>query len=176
MSACRMDLLEAHLRGDVHGEALETLVTHLGACAACHQELAWLRVEHRAFADRARDLTPPYVQLAPLRQQVDARIAARAQHHRRARAAKSGGALLSAVAAVLIAVFVSVPAPSSQQALSWMAPETCSSLEPGAAASGLEAICTAPSTPHELVAAVENQFDACLVATPRWLPSTGLCE
>lgn len=175
--SCRPDLLEAHVRGELCAAQSAQVAEHLDACTACHEELSWLRTEHRLLAERARHLTPPYLQLANLRAGVDARISQRAREHRRIRFARGGGAVLSAFAAALIAfVIASVPERGGQAELSWLAPETCSSMERGGTGSDLVALCVAASGGHERWAAVENVFDACLVATPHALPGVGMCH
>lgn len=175
--SCRPDLLDAHQRGELHGAAAERVVAHLATCSECRAELAWLRAEHRLFAERARRLTPPYVQLAKVRGKVDGALRQRRRAQKRARATRSGGAVLSAFAAVLVAFVVStLPGPTGEAQLGWLDPATCSSIEQDGTAGGLGAFCVAASGGHELLAAVENEFGACLVATPDALPESGSCR
>lgn len=171
MSPCPEEELERYARGAQSTEEAERLRAHLSGCPRCAREVAWQRLEQRLISERARRELPHPLELARLRRATLGRIPeAMAAAHRRefkGRAVSAGRALLSAGCAVL-AAFAIAYLPHSDAPLPVLdtAAADCMSQEP-------DAFCPPPTSPHERVAAVEDAFDACLVATPHLGPGAG---
>lgn len=175
IAPCQPEQLEAFARGQLPPAEADAVRAHLGACEGCARELAWLRTERELLQARARAKEPHPVHAAMLRRSLEARLAReRPAPNRlwRDRAPFAGRAMLSAFAAVLLA-FVTASLPSGNSGVSigiaQAAGSSCVSME-------VAGFCPPPSEPQELMAAVEDQFDACLVATPRTGPGANeLC-
>jgi hypothetical protein len=58
MSGCDFDALESLAAGELAPELVGKALSHAADCPACARELALLRKERAAFADRARDSAP----------------------------------------------------------------------------------------------------------------------
>lgn len=148
----------------------EAVRSHLGQCAVCAREVAWLGQEQRLFERHAEAQMPPPLKMLALRRSVEAQLPERPVRRLwwRWRPGIPGAAraLVTATAALMGAFFfASLPQLGSGGLALGGVGSSCVSMDSAA-------FCAAPSAPHELVAAVEDRFDACLVATP-WLQPGG---
>ncbi|MFL5344996.1 MAG: anti-sigma factor family protein [Hyalangium sp.] len=166
--ACREHELDALLAGELSPAEAERVRTHAEGCAACTHTLAWLKLERGWMAQRARRIPArPALNFSAL----EARLAAAkgaapapgASPRRAARSAPRQGhwshrgmMALGAAAAVAFMVFGvaqvrpvnALEEPWSQEVL----------------ASGLLEACV--DTSGEEMAATEDRFRACLIASP----------
>lgn len=157
--ACRERELDALLAGELSAADAERVRAHAEACAACHHALAWLKLERGWMAQRARRMPArPTLSFAAL----EARLAAAPRRPERATPPHRSGwshrtmmalGAAAAMAFVLFGVAQVRPVPPgeplwSQEVL----------------ASGLLQACVDPS--GEAVAALEDRFNACLIASP----------
>lgn len=172
MTPCLGEHLEGYVEGALPSAEAEAVFAHLRQCDRCTKEVSWLRTERRLLSDCSAREPVTTFELGRVRRHVLRRVPQiQAITHRRQmkeRAFGAGRALLSASAAVVLAfVFASLPPRSEPLALASLAEADCMSRE--------IAFCGPPTSAHERVAAVEDAYDACLVATPRQGPD-GLAQ
>lgn len=171
-NVCREQDLDALLAGELSLADAERVRAHAETCAACNHALAWLKLERGWMAQRARRMPArPALSFAAL----EARLAAasapahpapapvvasrrpeRATPRRRSDWSHRAMMALGAVAAVAFIVFSVTqvrPVHSSEELWSQEV-----------LASGLLQACVDPS--GEAVAALEDRFSACLIASP----------
>ena len=172
--ACREQELDALLAGELSRADAERVRAHAEGCAACTHALAWLKLERGWMTQRARRM-PARASLSF--EALEARLAAAKQAParpestrvpeprraertpaRRSNWSYRGVMALGAAAAMAFIVFGVV------QARPVNAPEELWSQD--VLASGLVQACVDPS--GEAVAALEDRFSACLIATPAW--------
>lgn len=172
--ACREQELDALLAGELSLADAERVRAHTEGCAACTHALAWMKLERGWMTQRARRMPArPSLSFEAL----EARLAAAKQAPARPESTRvpeprraertpprrsnwsfRGVMALGAAAAVGFIVFGVV------QARPVNAPEVLWSQD--VLASGLVQACVDPS--GEAVAALEDRFSACLIATPAW--------
>jgi anti-sigma factor RsiW len=170
--SCREQDLDALLAGELSLADAERVRTHAEACTACNHALAWLKLERGWMAQRARRMPArPALNFAALEARlaaasaparpVPAPVAAprrseRATSRRRSdwshRAMMAVGAV-AAVAFIFFGVAHVRPVHSGEELWSQEV-----------LASGLLQACVDPS--GEAVAALEDRFNACLIASP----------
>jgi anti-sigma factor RsiW len=174
--SCREQELDALLAGELSPADAERVRAHAEGCAACTHALAWLKLERGWMAQRARR-TParPALSFSALEARLAtpgaaARLApapvaaphrpARA-HSRRAEWSHRGKMALGVAAATAFFLFgvAQVRRPVSSSEVPW---------SQEVLASGMLQACVDPS--GEAVAALEDRFNACLIASPA-LPS-----
>lgn len=163
-NVCREQDLDALLAGELSLADTERVRAHAETCAACNHALAWLKLERGWMAQRARRMPArPALDFAAL----EARLAPAsgvAASHRPERAAPRRGTgwshrammalgAVAAVAFILFSVTQVRPVHSSEELWSQ-----------DVLASGLLQACVDPS--GEAVAALEDRFSACLIASP----------
>ncbi len=163
--ACREQELDAWLAGELSPADTERVRAHAEGCAACQHAMAWLKLERTWVAQRARR-TPARTALnfAALEARLaaaEARLPVSAPMGRRATPRRHEGShrgklVMGAAAAVAFFLFgmaqvrpvPSLEEPWSQEVL----------------VSGRVAACV--DTSGEAVAALEDRFSACLIASP----------
>lgn len=161
MTPCLGELLESYAQEALPSDDRGAVEAHLSVCEGCRREVQWLRAEHRAFSERAR-LDPPALKMKAVRRDLMKRIQPVEQRFLwRQRLLGASRTLVSAGAAVVLAfVFASRPiSPTESEAIAAFG-SGCMSME-------VSGFCAPPSETHELVAAIEQAYDACLLATPR---------
>lgn len=173
MTPCLDEHLEAYALGRLNPDEAKAVCTHLELCDACRRELAWLRTEQRLFAERRARTSPHPIQMANLRRATLNRVpqALETSHRRerRMKAVSAGRALLSAAGAVL-AAFVVAYLPQNPR------PLVVASVDGADCRSEVAGPFCAPNGGnYERIAAVEDLFDACLVATPH-LGDADFCQ
>ncbi|WP_224247582.1 anti-sigma factor family protein [Hyalangium gracile] len=167
--ACREQELDLLLAGELSPTDAERVRAHAEGCAACAHALAWLKLERGWMAQRARRMPArPALNFAALEARLAAKNGAPAprpmaeprravrSEPRRPHWSHRGMMAMGAAAAVAFITFGlaqvrpahSLEEPWSQEVL----------------ASGLLQACVDPS--GEAVAALEDRFSACLIATP----------
>ncbi|MBN1207234.1 MAG: zf-HC2 domain-containing protein [Myxococcaceae bacterium] len=167
--SCREQELDALLAGELSPADAERVRAHAQGCAACAHALAWLRLERGWMAQRARRMPArPALDFSAL----EARLASAgarptpapgAAPHRAARIASPrsqwshrGVMAMGAAAAVAFIVFgVGQVRPVSSPEVPW---------SQEVLVSGMLQACVDPS--GEAVAALEDRFSACLIASP----------
>ncbi|MDY7230309.1 zf-HC2 domain-containing protein [Hyalangium rubrum] len=168
--ACRELELDALLSEELSPAEAERVRAHVDGCAACQHALSWLKLERGWMTQRARR-TParpaldfsalqarlaapsPTVPPAPIKESRVRRALAR-----RGEWAHGGKMVMGAAAAVAFFVFGVTPmrpVPSVDEV--WSSQEVV-------LASGPVLACVDPS--GEAVAALEDRFGACLIASP----------
>lgn len=172
--ACREQELDALLAGELSPADAERVRAHAQGCAACSHALAWLKLERGWMAQRARRMPArPGLDFAALEARLaraDTNASARptpvlaAAKRRETRAtprrtewSHRGMMAMGAVAAMAFIFFgvVQVRPVNSTGEVLW---------SQEVLASGLVQACVDPS--GEAVAALEDRFNACLIATP----------
>ena len=170
--ACREQDLAALLAGELALADAERVRAHTEACAACSHALAWLRLERGWMAQRARRMPErPALSFSALEARLAAakaparpvrapvampRRSERATPRRRSDWAQRAMMALGAVSAVAFIFFgVAQVRPVSSGEELW---------SQEVLASGLLQACVDPS--GEAVAALEDRFSACLIASP----------
>jgi len=162
--ACREQELDALLAGELAPADAERVRAHTESCAACTHALAWLKLERGWMTQRARrGPARPALSFDALEARLAAAPVAVARHSERATPRRSdwsyrGVMALGAAAAVAFIFFGVV------QVRPVNSPEELWSQE--VLASGLVQVCVDPS--GEAVAALEDRFSACLIASPAW--------
>jgi anti-sigma factor RsiW len=171
-NVCREQDLDALLAGELSLADAERVRAHAETCAACNHALAWLKLERGWMAQRARRMPArPALSFEALETRLAAATAParpapapgaasrrteRATPRRRSDWSHRAVMALGAVAAVAF-IFFSVtqvrPVHSSEEMWSQEV-----------LASGLLQACVDPS--GEAVAALEDRFSACLIASP----------
>lgn len=166
--ACREQALDGLLAGELSPAEAERVRAHAESCAACQHALSWLKLERGWMAQRARR---PSARPALDFSAVQARLEGKSPSHERptprpARATPQrthwshrGIVAMGAAAAVAFLLFGGGqpvnPSPYSAEEI-WSSQEVL--------VSGLPQACMDPS--GEAVAATEDRFGACLIATP----------
>jgi hypothetical protein len=102
---CDREALDALVLGRLGAEGEAEVIAHARGCAACSEELAWLRTERALFTERREAALPPEIWQA-----VERRISERPRPSRRATVAAVALAL-GAAAALAIAVHPWTEAP-----------------------------------------------------------------
>jgi anti-sigma factor RsiW len=162
--ACREHELDALLAGELSPAEAERVRAHAEGCAACQHALSWLKLERGWMAQRARR---PAARPALDFSAVQARLAAKSapsprpvrEAPQRFHWSQRGMLAMGVAAAVAFFLFggsqpVSPAHYSGEEA--WSSQEVL--------VSGLPQACVDPS--GEAVAATEDRFGACLIATP----------
>jgi anti-sigma factor RsiW len=171
--ACRELELDGLLAGELSAAEAERVRAHAEGCAACQHKLSWLKLERGWMAQRARR---PEARPALDFSAVQARLKAQAAGVRapqasvgRARPGRAAprrgewsqrGMLAVGAAAAVALLLFGTGQPGSP--VPYSAEEPWSSQE--VLASGLLQACVDPS--GEAVAALEDRFGACLIASP----------
>ena len=169
MRCGRQGELAAFVLGERDGagaSSAEAIRAHVAACASCAEEARWIAAEQALFT-RRRELAAP----AP---PPFAAVMARARRgeglslrERAARPARVGSML--AAAAVLLGVLVTRPERRGEPAeIVAEPPMELSCFEGQPIAVEMEAFVT-----DRAIASVEDQYDACMVATPLLRPLRG---
>lgn len=161
--ACREQELDALLAGELSLADTERVRAHIEGCAACTHALAWLKLERGWMTQRARRVPArPALSFEALEARLAAakQAPARPESARRSNWSYRGVMALGAAAAMAFIVFGVV------QARPVNAPEELWSRSQDVLASGLVQACVDPS--GDAVAALEDRFSACLIATPAW--------
>ena len=140
--------------------AAEGLRAHLAACPSCAEEARWLAAERQLFAQRSAVAAapPPFAAVMARARGGDVRED-RARAARRARV----GVILAAAAA-LLGFFVTHPGARSREVATEIVAEPAMELscfEGQPIAVELEAFVT-----DRAIASVEDQYGACMLATP----------
>jgi anti-sigma factor RsiW len=170
--SCREQDLDALMAGELSLADAERVRAHAEACAACNHALAWLKLERGWMAQRARRMparsalnfaalearlaaasAPARPVLAPV---AVSRRSERTTPRRRSEWSQRTMMALGAVAAVAFIFFgVAQVRPVHSGEVLW---------SQEVLASGLLQACVDPS--GEAVAALEDRFNACLIASP----------
>ena len=163
---CPGEQLEAWVRGDLRAEVAAAISRHVERCEACRREAAWLRAEHQAFAARRMVHAPSPGRMLELRRSIERRLEAERRRivplRTRARAARIARAFAPGIAAVLLALVLASILRSGDPVFAFGG-SSCVSMEMQVASDGI-------------VAPEEEQFGACLMASPRVPPgSSALC-
>jgi hypothetical protein len=172
MSGCDADRLEALLIDGVidgeDGDGTGETRAHVAACASCAEELAWLRAERQLFTARAAhegaDL-PAFMPSSPSSPSGPAlppftAILAEVRRERRSRWVARAPWLGLAAAAALALFFTATRAPAPVAVAEPAADFTCYD-DPRSLAVEATAYAT-----DRAVASAEDQYGACLMATP----------
>jgi anti-sigma factor RsiW len=159
--------VEAWVLGELDDARTAEARAHVAACADCAEEARWLSAERQVFAQRsalAAPAPPPFAAvMARARREGD-------EGTRPARRAWVGAAL-AAAAALVVFVTGAVPRGPHGEAAPEIAadpPMELSCFEGQPVAVEREAFVT-----DRAIATVEDQYDACLLATPLARPSRG---
>jgi anti-sigma factor RsiW len=168
--ACREQELDALLAGELSPADAERVRAHTEGCAACTHALAWLKLERGWMNQRARrkperpSLSFEALEARLAAAKAPARPAPVAVPRRSERATPRRsdwsyrGVMALGAAAAVAFIFFGV----GQQVRPMNSPEELWSQE--VLASGLLQACVDPS--GEAVAALEDRFNACLIASP----------
>ncbi len=162
--ACREHELDALLAGELSPAEAERVRAHADACAACQHALSWLKLERGWMAQRARrPAARPNLDFSA----VQARLAAAsAPSPRTSRTAPQRGhwshRAMAALGAAAAVAFLVLGGRQPTSPAHYAGEEPWSSQE--VLVSGLPQACMDPS--GEAVAATEDRFGACLIATP----------
>jgi anti-sigma factor RsiW len=168
--SCREQELDALLAGELSPADAERVRAHAQGCAACSHSVAWLKLERGWMAQRARRMPArPALDFSALQARLASSASARpapapvATPHRASRNPLRGqwshrgvmamGAA-AAVAFIIFGVTQARPVHSSSEVL-W---------SQDVLVSGVLQACVDPS--GEAVAALEDRFSACLIASP----------
>jgi anti-sigma factor RsiW len=164
---CREQELDMLLAEELSPADAERVRAHVEGCAACTHALAWLRLERGWMAQRARRLPArPALDFSALEARLAAanpaprpvaepRRAVRSTPHRGQWSHRGMMAMGAAAAVVFMVCGVVQVRPVNSFEESW---------SQEVLASGLLLACVDPS--GEAVAALEDRFGACLIATP----------
>lgn len=168
--ACREQELDALLSDELSPAEAERVRAHVDGCAACQHSLAWLKLERGWMAQRARrtpaspglDFAALQARLAaasaPVKREPATRAAPRRALPNRGEWAHRGKMMLGAAAAVAFCLFgVAQVRPVTSGEEVWSSQEVV-------LASGRVLACE--DTSGEAVAALEDRFGACLIASP----------
>lgn len=161
MSCPTFDILEAHARGELDPPEKSSLRAHLAGCAACAREAAALAAEQRLFAGRADHLAPELAGALPSFDALLARARAESVPDRRSRRAAWASFGLAAAAAILGLLYAlrsPEPSPAASAAEDIGPDLACFDGEP--------ALEDEPHLLDNAIASVEDEYSACLVATP----------
>jgi anti-sigma factor RsiW len=164
--ACREQELDALLADELSPADAERVRAHADHCAACQHALSWLKLERGWMAQRARrPSSRPALDFAAVQARLAATSPAPATRAEPRRAAPRRGdwshrGMMAAAAAAAVAFFlIGLPrqgGPVNAVEEPWSSQEVL--------VSGLPQACMDPS--GEAVAATEDRFGACLIASP----------
>jgi anti-sigma factor RsiW len=167
-AACREQVLDALLAGELSAAEAERVRAHAESCAACQHALSWLKLERGWMAQRARRPSArPALDFSAVQARLEAKSASTTRPSARpvrdapprTHWSHRGMVVMGAAAAVAFLLFGGGQPVSPS---SYSGEEIWSSQE--VLVSGLPQACMDPS--GEAVAATEDRFGACLIATP----------